>query len=142
MKVISDVHVSRNWYTILYKSSRFKQTIFSKYATNLKTIISHRSQRISGLFLLSFNAWASQVSAYTSFHFSFRVLLTLNLWANSKAEIQQWSDQDLKKVFFFNPFLDKCEAFLKSVFKQMWSLFFGQFFISCTKSTNPCFYRQ
>ena len=28
-------------YTILYKSSRFKQIIFSKLATNLKTIISH-----------------------------------------------------------------------------------------------------
>ena len=30
-------------YTILYKSSRFKQIIFSKYATNLKTTISQRS---------------------------------------------------------------------------------------------------
>ena len=30
-------------HTILYKSSRFKQIIFSKYATNLKTTISQRS---------------------------------------------------------------------------------------------------
>ena len=30
-------------YTILYKSSRFKQIIFSKLATNLKTIISHNN---------------------------------------------------------------------------------------------------
>ena len=30
----------------------FKQIIFSKYATNLKTIIFHRSLRLSGLLLL------------------------------------------------------------------------------------------
>ena len=55
MKVISDVPVSRNdiklcqnymkihIYTILYRNSRFKQIIFSKYATNLKTKISQRN---------------------------------------------------------------------------------------------------
>ena len=32
--------------------SRVKQIIFSKYATNLKTIIFHRSLRLSGLLLL------------------------------------------------------------------------------------------
>ena len=41
-------------YTILYKSNRFKQIIFSKYPTNLKTIISHMSLIISGLLLLYF----------------------------------------------------------------------------------------
>ena len=42
-------------YTIFYKSSRYKQIIiFNKYATNLKTIISHRGLRISGLLLLQF----------------------------------------------------------------------------------------
>ena len=35
-----------------YKSSRFKQIIFNKYATNLKTTISNRSLRISGLLII------------------------------------------------------------------------------------------
>jgi len=43
-----------NLYIILYKSSRFKQIIFSKYGNNLKTIISHRNLRISGLLPLYF----------------------------------------------------------------------------------------
>ena len=30
-------------HTILYRNSRFKQTIFSKYASNLKTRISQRN---------------------------------------------------------------------------------------------------
>ena len=34
---------------ISFKSCSIKQTIFSKYATNLKTIISHRSLRILGV---------------------------------------------------------------------------------------------
>ena len=34
---------------ILYKSCSIKQIIFNNYATNLKTTISHRSLRISGL---------------------------------------------------------------------------------------------
>ena len=58
---ISDVPVLRNWYKtvpnlteiytyeILYKSRKLKQIIFSKYANNLKTIISNRNMRISGL---------------------------------------------------------------------------------------------
>ena len=37
----------------MYKSCRIKQIIFNKYATNLKTTISHRSLRISGLPLIS-----------------------------------------------------------------------------------------
>mgnify|MGYP000144096134 CR=1 FL=1 len=39
-------------YTILYKSCSFKQIIYNNYATNLKTTISQRSLRISGLLLL------------------------------------------------------------------------------------------
>ena len=39
-------------YTILYKSSRFKQIIFSKYANNLKTTISQRSLIVTGFLLL------------------------------------------------------------------------------------------
>ena len=58
---LSDVPVSRNWYKtvsnlcenyiykILYKNRRFKQIIFSKYATNLKTTISQRSLKNLGL---------------------------------------------------------------------------------------------
>ena len=41
-------------YAILYKSFSIKQIICNKYATNLKTTISHRNLRISGLPLLSF----------------------------------------------------------------------------------------
>ena len=63
MRVLSDVPVSRNWYKtvsnlykigicqILYKNSRIKQIIFSKYATNLKTTISQRSLSYLGLLL-------------------------------------------------------------------------------------------
>ena len=39
-------------YQILYKIRSIKQTIFNKYATNLKTTISYRSLRISDLLLL------------------------------------------------------------------------------------------
>ena len=39
---------------ILYKSCSFKQIIFNNYATILKTILSHRSLRISGLLILYF----------------------------------------------------------------------------------------
>jgi len=39
-------------YTILYKSSVFKKIKFSKYATNLKTMISQR--KLSNLGLLQF----------------------------------------------------------------------------------------
>ena len=39
---------------ILYASCSIKQTIFNKYATNLKTTISRRSLRNSGLLLLLF----------------------------------------------------------------------------------------
>ena len=54
-----DIKLCRNYkkihiYSILYKSSRFKQIIFNKYAKNLKTIISYRSLRISGLLQLKF----------------------------------------------------------------------------------------
>ena len=44
-------------YQILYKIWRFKQIIFSKYANNLKTIISQRSLSNLGLllFLFEFN---------------------------------------------------------------------------------------
>ena len=41
-------------YQILYKIRRFKQIIFSKYATHLKTTISQRSLSNLGLLLLSF----------------------------------------------------------------------------------------
>ena len=41
-------------YTILYKNSRFKRIIFSKYITNLETTISPRSLRNLGLFLFLF----------------------------------------------------------------------------------------
>ena len=42
---------------MLYKNSRFKRNIFSKYTTNLKTTISQRSLRNLGLllFLFEFN---------------------------------------------------------------------------------------
>ena len=61
---LSDVSVSENGYKTMsnlckyvcmqffYKSSRFKQIIFYKYASNLKMIISHRNLIISGLLLL------------------------------------------------------------------------------------------
>ena len=61
---LSDVSVSENGYKTMsnlckyvcmqffYKSSRFKQIIFNKYANNLKMIISHRNLIISGLLLL------------------------------------------------------------------------------------------
>ena len=65
--VLSDVTVSRNLYKtvskfyqnlytckIWYKLLIFKQIIFSKYATNLKTAISPRSLKNSGLLLLLF----------------------------------------------------------------------------------------
>ena len=39
-------------YKLFYKNLRFKQIIFSKYATNLKTTISHRSLNNLGLLLL------------------------------------------------------------------------------------------
>ena len=64
---ISDVPFSRNWYKtvsnvyknlyiykISYKNSRFKQVIFSKYATNLKTTISQRIPSYLDLLLLLF----------------------------------------------------------------------------------------
>ena len=55
--------------TILYKRSRFKQIIFSKYSINLKTIISQRNLRISGLLLLySFN-----------FYFAFLIAIIDNI---------------------------------------------------------------
>ena len=41
-------------YKILHKIRSIKQIIFNKYATNLKTTISHRSLRISDLLLLYF----------------------------------------------------------------------------------------
>ena len=40
-KLYEKSYIYINKYTILYKNSRFKQIIFSKYATNLKTIIFH-----------------------------------------------------------------------------------------------------
>ena len=40
--------------TILYKNGSVKQIILKKYAINLKTTISHRSLRISGLLLFNF----------------------------------------------------------------------------------------
>ena len=63
-----DIKLCQNYtkilmYEIFYKSSRFKQIMFSKYATNLKTIVSHRSLRISDLFLFHF------------FHFYFAFLI-------------------------------------------------------------------
>ena len=41
-------------YANLYKSCSIKQIIFSKYGTNLKTTMSHRRLRISGLLILYF----------------------------------------------------------------------------------------
>ena len=38
---LCQIYTKINIYAILYKSSRFKHIIFSKLATNLKTIISH-----------------------------------------------------------------------------------------------------
>jgi len=57
----TDIKLCQNYtknhiYSILYKSCSIKQIIFHKYKTNLKTTISHRNLRISGLLLLlSFN---------------------------------------------------------------------------------------
>ena len=56
-------------YEILYKVRSIKQIIFNKYATNLKIAISHRSLRISDLFLLKlFN-----------FHFAFLIDIIANI---------------------------------------------------------------
>ena len=49
-QVFTKIHI----YPILYKSCSIKQIIYSKYATNLKMTISHRSLRISGLLLSQF----------------------------------------------------------------------------------------
>ena len=97
--------LSREMDIKLWQIFSIKQIIFNKYATNLKTTISHRSLKISHDFRLyhvttilhchglkfwwrnmdytvlyvSFNAWDSQVSFYTPFHFSFTVSLSYNL---------------------------------------------------------------
>ena len=70
-RVLSDVPVSRNWfktvsmlnqnytYEIWYSNLSFKQIIFSKYATNLKTTITQRSLNNLGLLLvLEFNTFS------------------------------------------------------------------------------------
>ena len=49
---LCQVYTQIHRYAILYKSCSIKQIIFNKYETNLKKIISHRSLKISGLFLL------------------------------------------------------------------------------------------
>ena len=60
-------------YQIAYKSCSIKQTIFNNYATNLKTTISHRSLRISGLLLLQF----------LNFYFAFLIdnIITYSLYS-------------------------------------------------------------
>ena len=70
-----DIELCRNYtksyiYQISYKIRSIKQTIFNKYATNLKTTIYY---------------WDSQVSAYTPFHFSFTVPLKTHFVALDKA---------------------------------------------------------
>ena len=49
-QIYTKIHIS----AILYISFSIRQIIFNKYATNLKTTISHRSLRISGLLLNNF----------------------------------------------------------------------------------------
>ena len=49
-QIFTKIHIN----AILSKRCSIKQIIFNKYETNLKTIISHRSLRISGLLLLYF----------------------------------------------------------------------------------------
>ena len=53
---LCQIHTKIFIYTILYKSSKFKQIIFSKYTINLKTKISQRNLRnlCSLLFLYKF----------------------------------------------------------------------------------------
>ena len=70
-----DIKLCQNYtksyiYQISYKIRSNKQTIFNKYATNLKTTIYY---------------WDSQVSAYTPFHFSFTVPLKTHFVALDKA---------------------------------------------------------
>ena len=49
---LCQVYTKIDPYKILYKNSRFKRIIFSKYTTNLNTTISQRSLRNLGLLLL------------------------------------------------------------------------------------------
>ena len=51
---LCQIYTKIHGYEILYKSFSIKQIIFNKYATNLKTTISHRSLKILGLCLLYF----------------------------------------------------------------------------------------
>ena len=46
---LCQIYAKNYIYKILYKNRRFKQIIFSKYATNLKTTISQRSLKNLGL---------------------------------------------------------------------------------------------
>ena len=87
--------------------NRFCSTI---YATNLKTIISHSSLKISGLLLLSYytksdicpsyKTWDYKVLSYTPFHFSFIVPLI----RRKRLEKRQQRD-DLLKVLLCSVFL-------------------------------------
>ena len=52
---LCQIYTKMHIYAILYKSFSVKQIIIHKYATNLKTTISHRNLRISGLLLLYFH---------------------------------------------------------------------------------------
>ena len=61
IRVLSDIPVLRNWYKTktyickyLYNIRNIKQIIYNKYATNLKTTISPKSLRNSGVLLLLF----------------------------------------------------------------------------------------
>ena len=47
-QIYTKIHI----YAILYNGCRFKQIIFSKYETNLKTTITQRSLKNLGLLLL------------------------------------------------------------------------------------------
>ena len=54
IKKMGQIYTKIGVYQNFYKNSRFKQIIFSKYATNLKTTISQRSLSNLGLLLLLF----------------------------------------------------------------------------------------
>ena len=118
-----DIKLCKNYtkiyiYEILRKGCSIKQIIFNKYATNLKTIISHRNLRISGFcgislfsdWLRNFGIWSVlyynlsklhiyyiyyiffvqrlRFSGFSPFHFSFTVPLTYFPLKNKNIKIQ------------------------------------------------------
>ena len=81
---LCQIYTKIHKYTILYKSSRYKQIIFHKYEINLNFGIvltqfyinlSRQKHQIDILYV-SFNVWDPQFPSYTLFHFSFTVPLS------------------------------------------------------------------